>query len=184
MRKSFPFSLKGKSDFYRDIILYVTDHRVKMASLKFYKVKPKGFNGEIPDPKKAHSSDVGWDIFLIKCIESNGEIFKFDTGIVVEPPSGVYTMLCARSSLYKSGYSLATGCPGVIDSSYKGTLQVVLRKHNYKTPDIILPFPGVQLIAMPLLSIDHEVWNITKEEHETLIKSTKRGAGGFGSTGI
>lgn len=149
--------------------------------VSFYKTPPIDWEREIPDPTKAHKDDAGWDICLLKCIKREENISMWDTGIVAVPPPGHYFILYGRSSLYKSGVSLANGCPGIIDESYRGTIKVVLKEH--KIPTFTLPFRGVQLILKKNINCPYTIKTITQEEHKKLIESTQRGDGGFGSTG-
>ena len=52
------------------------------------KLKIKCHYPDMPQPEKAHGSDSGLDLTLIKVIEKRENIFFFDTGISIEPPAG------------------------------------------------------------------------------------------------
>lgn len=127
-------------------------------------------------PFKTHFSDVGWDLTLIKFVKKvTDNTYMYDTGISVKPPPGYYTAVHPRSSLSKSGYILAN-CRGTIDPAYTGNLYVALTKTNPDSPDITLPFVGVQLELKPVY--------YAKLEKVDELDETARGSGGFGSTSV
>lgn len=129
-------------------------------------------------PTKAHPSDTGYDLTLIRVSKdmsipgSEQKIIMYDTGIAVCPPDGYYTEVVPRSSLSKTGYMLANSV-GIIDSSYRGSIKVVVTGDD-SLGDLSLPFKGFQLILRKL------------EEAEVVevddLDATVRGDGGFGST--
>lgn len=129
-------------------------------------------------PTKAHSDDVGYDVTLISEVERlSSKTAMYDTGIIVAPLSmNTYVELVPRSSLHKLGYVLANSV-GIIDPNYRGTLKVVLTKVDDDLPDITLPFKCVQMIVRNL-----ELSEIIQIER--LDSNTKRGNGGFGSSGF
>ena len=77
-------------------------------------------------PERAHASDSGLDLTLMKVIEKRHNVFFFDTGISIEPPPGYYTELYPRSSIYKSDFIL-TNSVGIIDEGYRGILYMPMR---------------------------------------------------------
>lgn len=126
-------------------------------------------------PQKAHVTDTGYDLCLVKKVKEdvNGMIM-YDTGIAVQPPLGYYFELVGRSSISKTGYIVANSI-GIIDASYTGSLKVALIKVNKDAPDLELPARLVQLIPRQLVHMDAiEVNDLTE---------TQRAAGGFGSSG-
>ena len=80
----------------------------------------------MPMPKKAHLDDSGLDLSLIKVIQKRADIFFFDTGISVEPPTGYYTELVPRSSIYKQDF-IMTNSIGIIDQGYRGLIMMPMR---------------------------------------------------------
>jgi dUTP pyrophosphatase len=125
-------------------------------------------------PKKSRVSDSGFDLTLISIHDVIGDVTVYNTGIKVQPPYGWYFDLVPRSSIIKTGYSLANDV-GVIDRSYTGQIQVPLRKNDKNAPDLILPARCVQLIPRPIVHLPFvEVTDFPK---------TDRGERGFGSTG-
>jgi dUTP pyrophosphatase len=128
-------------------------------------------------PTKAHESDAGYDLTILSIYKTISPSLKlYDTGIKVAPNYPlVYTEIYARSSLMKMGYMLANNV-GIIDNSYRGPLLVALWKFDETCEDLKLPCKVAQLI--PRLSIETEVVEVSE------LDKTKRGEGGFGSTGV
>ena len=125
-------------------------------------------------PSKNNASDEGYDLWLIDIDKKiSSDIIRFDTFIQVQPPMGFHIEILPRSSLSNSGYMLANSV-GLIDSSYRGNLKVVLIKVDKSLPDIELPFKGVQAVL-------RKNAHFLVEETNSLT-DTARGAGGFGST--
>lgn len=98
------------------------------------------------------------------------------TGIAISPEtSGVVAIIAARSGLStKYGITLANGI-GVIDSDYRGEIAVSLINRS-EAPYTVQPGDRIaQLMFIPVL---HAAFTAVDELDET-----KRGEGGFGSTG-
>lgn len=125
-------------------------------------------------PVKVRVSDSGYDLWLIAERRRVGQVVLYGTGLSIEPPSGWYCDVVARSSLIKTGYLVANSV-GVIDRAYRGEILVPLLKLDPKAPDLELPARAVQLIPRPVVHfpiVDADV-----------LSSTDRGALGFGSSG-
>ena len=128
-------------------------------------------------PSKERSSDVGYDLTIIKKYKNiSTKTILYDTGIAITPEFGYYTKIVPRSSLIKSGYIL-TNSIGIIDGSYKGNLLICLTKIDDELPELKLPFRCCQLI------IDRSIHYIM-EKVNTIedLGNSSRGNGGFGST--
>ena len=87
--------------------------------------------------------------------------------------NGYYFELVPRSSISKTGYSLANNI-GIIDQNYRGEIIVALRKNDEKADDLILPCKIAQLIP--------KQWFNMVFEEDVNITETVRDTGGFGST--
>lgn len=135
------------------------------------------FKKSIPEanaPCRAHGSDSGFDLTIIKKIREVGDVSFYTTGIQVEPPHGYYFDLVARSSISKTGYMLANSV-GIIDQNYRGDVIIPLRKVNKDASDLNLPCKIAQLIPRQWI-------HMTLTETNNLDISS-RGEEGFGSTG-
>lgn len=97
------------------------------------------------------------------------------TGLTMAIPRGFGGFLLARSSWgAKYGVALANGV-GLIDSDYRGEVQVALINHSGADFTVRDGDRVAQLVLLPVPAV-------TLLETETL-DETARGTGGFGSTG-
>lgn len=132
----------------------------------------------MPVPQKAHVSDSGLDLTLIKVIEKRDGIFFFDTGVSVEPPQGYYTELLPRSSIYKHDFIMVNSV-GIIDSGYRGILYMPMRYlgtgNGRQEAEKLVGTRVGQLIVRKL-----EEFTISIVDQ---LNETDRGENGFGSSG-
>ena len=107
-------------------------------------------------------------------------------GCIASVPTGVRLsigdprvvgLVFARSGLAKYGISLANGV-GVIDSDYQGEIQVLLMNGTGSPNRITQGSRIAQLVFMPVLP---DVRFVLVPQFSI---ATKRGDGGFGSTGV
>jgi dUTP pyrophosphatase len=144
---------------------------MSQLKVKFKKLHPSAIS-----PCYAKQGDAGMDLTATEIISE--EVFQivYGTGIAVEIPEGHVGLVFPRSSIRKYDLSL-TNSVGVIDSGYRGEIQVTFRKEKgvaskkYEVGDrvcqiMILPFPSVNFIEANELS------------------DSERGEGGHGSTGV
>ena len=98
------------------------------------------------------------------------------TGLAIELPGPhAVALVYARSGLsIKHGLCMANGV-GVVDSDYRGEINVVLHNHGSAPQTIENGERVAQLLITPVLQPSYEI-------AETLT-DTARNAGGFGSTG-
>ena len=106
-----------------------------------------------------------------------GEKALIPTGLAISPESsGVVAIIAGRSGLgVKNGVTLSNGI-GVIDSDYRGEIQVGLINHG--NADFTVN-RGDRIAQMFFLPVEHAEFLLS----ETL-DETERGAGGFGHSGI
>jgi dUTP pyrophosphatase len=129
-------------------------------------------NGPLAKPlEKNNPNDSGYDVWLVKLHKQIGQhTFIFDTQLSVKPPDGFYFELVARSSIVKTGYSLANSV-GIIDSGYRGNILVALVKHDDSTPHFELPIKMAQLIPKKI----HHFEMDSTTEFETTIRGLDGG---------
>lgn len=129
-------------------------------------------------PEKAHQDDSGLDLTLMKVVQKRDNIFFFDTGISVEPPVGYYTELVPRSSIYKQDF-IMTNSIGIIDQGYRGLIMMPMRYvgngDGLMEAETLIGERVGQLILRQLIPFQVEICDELSE--------TKRGEGGFGSSG-
>ena len=129
-------------------------------------------------PTYGTAGAAGADLYA--CLESPvtiapGETVFIPTGIALEVPEGCAGLVYARSGLAcKRGLAPANKV-GVVDSDYRGEINVVLHNHGAQSQRIENGERVAQLLITPVLTPAYE-------ETEAL-SDTCRGGGGFGSTG-
>ncbi|MCJ7805666.1 dUTP diphosphatase [Patescibacteria group bacterium] len=142
--------------------------RYRKPTLKF-KLLAKGAKL----PFYAHDDDAAFDLYSTTSgTIKKGEIKIFPTGIASEIPKGWFVSFRGRGSMSKNGIDVFAG---VIDAGYRGEWQVLLantagKRYRVKKGDkiaqgILQPAPQAKIVEVKKLS------------------ESKRGEGGFGSTG-
>ena len=126
-------------------------------------------------PVKAHGSDSGFDMTIIKAVKSFGNVTLYTTGVKVQPGTGFYFDLVPRSSISKLGYMMANSI-GIIDQSYTGEIMVALIKMDHNAEELKLPCKIAQLVPRPWM-------NVIGEPTDSFTKTTRE-EGGFGSTNV
>lgn len=98
------------------------------------------------------------------------------TGLRMALPEGFEAQIRPRSGLaYKHGITMLN-TPGTIDSDYRGEVKVLAINHGEKEFTIQHGDRIAQMIIAPIQQIEiQQVYELPK---------TKRGGGGFGSTGV
>ena len=126
-------------------------------------------------PCKATSGSAGYDLSSADCVTIEpGKCAMISTGVRVALPCDSVGLIFERSSLHRHGLSLANKV-GVIDSDYRGVIKLLLENISDEPVDISVGDRLAQMIVMPIKqTIMFEVASLDE---------TKRGDGGFGSTG-
>ena len=126
-------------------------------------------------PYKTHSSDVGYDISVIRKIKDiNSRTALYDTGLKIDMEYGYYVEIVPRSSISKTGYILSNNV-GIIDNSYRGNILIALTKIADDAIEIEYPFKCCQMIVRKQVYV-----NLSEVKYIQM--DTKRNEGGFGST--
>lgn len=127
-------------------------------------------------PNYAHRGDAGLDLYSAEadCVLKSGERKGFSTGIKMEIPDGYAGLVWDKSGLaFNHGIKIMGG---VIDSIYRGEIIVVLV--NFGDKDYLVK-KNTKIAQLLIQKIEQ----VEIEESENL-NETKRGSGGFGSTGL
>ena len=126
-------------------------------------------------PNYANPGDAGLDIYSAEEIllkPNEKKVVK--TGVKMAIPNGHVGLIWDKSGLAaKHGLHVFAG---VIDSSYRGEIGVVLKNFGEEAFKVEKDSKIAQMLIQPIVSA-----NIT--EHDSL-ENTDRGEGGFGSTGL
>ena len=131
-------------------------------------------------PKRAYASDAGADLVATKdFIIPPGCMDMLDTGVSIIVPNGYAGIVCSRSGQGRVGVSLANSI-GVIDSSYRGNIKLIL-SNNGENPHNVTAYVTkvAQLLIVPIMLAGFSVWTGSDDSWV----DTARGTGGFGSTG-
>lgn len=97
------------------------------------------------------------------------------TGLFVELPVGFEAQIRPRSGLaFKNGITVLNS-PGTIDADYRGEIKVLLV--NLSDTDFVIN-DGERIAQMVVAKHERIEWYVVTE-----LEESKRGAGGFGSTG-
>lgn len=103
------------------------------------------------------------------------ETVKIGTGIMIEPPEGYCCLLFARSGMATKNDLAPANKVGILDEDYRGEYIVPLHNHGDK-PQVVHKGDRIaQIMFIPYL----QAQLIESDE----LSNTKRGNGGFGSTG-
>ncbi len=97
------------------------------------------------------------------------------TGLYMELPQGTEAQIRPRSGLAIKKGLTCLNSPGTIDSDYRGEIKVILANLS-KEPQTIEP--GERIAQMVIAQYTQIVW-----ESVDNLSESKRGSGGFGSTG-
>lgn len=105
-----------------------------------------------------------------------GERAAILTGLIIEIPQGFEGQVRPRSGLALKNGITCLNSPGTIDWDYRGEVKVILANLGSEPFTISRGMRIAQLVIAPVTRVDiREISALTE---------TKRGAGGFGSTGV
>jgi dUTP pyrophosphatase len=135
---------------------------------------------DLPVPRYARQGDAGADLMARQdaVLARGGGRALVPTGVAVAIPAG-----CAGLVLPRSGLALRHGVtclntPGLIDSGYRGELQVVLVNHD---PDHDYAVTrGDRIAQLVVVRVEEAAFALVPEDE---LGVAVRGSGGFGHTG-
>ena len=104
-----------------------------------------------------------------------GERAAIPTGLIMEIPQGFEGQVRPRSGLALKHGITCLNSPGTIDWDYRGEVKVILANLGQEPFTITRAMRIAQLVIAPVARV--HVFEINE------LTETKRGAGGFGSTG-
>ena len=104
-----------------------------------------------------------------------GETVWIPTGIALEVPKGCAGLVFARSSMGAKRDLAPANKVGVIDSDYRGEVNVVLHNHGSRVQRVE---PGERVAQLLITPVYTPGFAQAQE-----LTDTDRGTGGFGSTG-
>ncbi len=142
------------------------------------KIQIKRISKKVLIPKYETPGSSGMDIAAY--IEKNitiepGEKALIPTGFTLSVPKGYEVQIRPRSGLAIKKNISVLNTPGTIDSDYRGEIKVILVNFGKEKFLVENGSRIAQMVVCPIVQA-------TLQEVEDLTK-TKRGTGGFGSTG-
>ena len=129
-------------------------------------------------PRYAHgpSEDAGMDLFAAADAELKPNQWRsVRTGISVEIPPGYEGQVRPRSGLARRHGLTLLNSPGTIDPGFRGEIQVTLVNFGPETYHVRAGDRIAQLVVSSYARVEWELADT--------LADTKRGTGGFGSTG-
>ena len=139
----------------------------------------KRLSKEVPLPKYETDGSSGFDVaaFIEKNIEIKpGKSKIIPTGLAVSIPKNFEIQIRPRSGLAAKNQISVLNTPGTIDSDYRGEIKVILINHSDKNFTVVKGLRIAQMVLCPVVK--------AKFKEVDSLEDTKRGSGGFGSTGV
>ena len=131
----------------------------------------------------AYESDAAAGVDLRAAVEEGapialkpGERVLVPTGLAMELPDHFEAQIRPRSGLAIKNGITALNSPGTIDADYRGEVKIILINHGEETFIIERGMRIAQMVIAPIVQARFHVSDDLSE--------TKRGGGGFGSTGV
>jgi dUTP pyrophosphatase len=143
-----------------------------MAPLKIRRLDPRAVL-----PERAYPGDAGLDLCALDPVSlAPGERAAVRTGLAVEIPDGQAGLVLPRSGLARRHGVALVNAPGLIDSGYRGEIQVLLLNTDRGEPVVLQA--GDRIAQLVLVRVESPAWEEVAELRESV-----RGTGGFGSSG-
>jgi dUTP pyrophosphatase len=127
-------------------------------------------------PARAYSGDAGFDLAACERVELGpGARAMVSTGLAIAIPDGYAGFVQPRSGLAARNGLTIVNTPGLVDSGYRGELQVILLNTDRERSFVVEPGMRIaQLVVVPVAEVE-------LEEVEEL-PASERGVRGFGSS--
>ena len=123
---------------------------------------------------KGHDTDSGYDLKTTRPFKLlPNQVKLIPTSLYLELDKHIEAQVRPKSSISAKGILVHFG---TVDSDYRGEVQVVMQNLN----DYGVEFEAGQKIAQIVFN---EKTEVVLEQTEDISNDTKRGVGGFGSTG-
>lgn len=129
-------------------------------------------------PTYATEGSAGFDLYCNNpepVVVKPNEVVKIPTGIKVSIPEGYFGAVYPRSSTGIKHRITLANTTGIIDSDYRGDIQIFFVNNSDKEHTIHNGDRLAQMIIQPYVRVEIEVVDSLDE--------TERGEGGIGSTG-
>ena len=139
----------------------------------------KRLSNEVPLPKYETDGSSGLDLAAYvnkNIIIKPGKSEIIPTGLAVAIPKNFEIQIRPRSGLAAKSQISVLNTPGTIDADYRGELKVILINLSSKNFIVEKGLRIAQMVLCPIVK--------AKLREVKSLENTKRGSGGFGSTGV
>jgi len=128
-------------------------------------------------PTYKHEDDSGMDLCAIApCTIPPHESALIPTGLAIELPLGTEAQVRPRSGLALKHSITVLNTPGTVDAGYRGEISVILINHGSAPFQVEPKMRVAQMVITPVIKA-----TLTEVSH---LSQSRRGQGGFGSTGV
>jgi dUTP pyrophosphatase len=135
---------------------------------------------ELPLPGYARAGDAGVDLVARSgaVLAPRGGRALVPTGVAVAIPPGHAGLVLPRSGLALRHGITCLNTPGLIDSGYRGELQVVLVNHDPEVEYTVQR--GDRIAQLVVVRVEEVAFDVVPSDG---LGEAERGTGGFGHTG-
>jgi dUTP pyrophosphatase len=126
-------------------------------------------------PKKGPEGAAYYDLYAAQDAKVYpGRTRAVTTGWNIEVPFGWFLDIRPRSGMALKGVTV-NNAPGTVDADFRGELMIILHNHSSDDWDVKVGDRIAQCALMPVVECDFVI--------RGKLSQTKRGTGGYGSTG-
>ena len=139
----------------------------------------KRLSREVTLPKYETDGSSGLDLaaFIDNDIEIKpGKSEIIPTGLAIAIPKNFEIQIRPRSGLAAKNQISVLNTPGTIDADYRGEIKIILINLSDKSFTVKKGLRIAQMVLCPVIK--------AKLKEVESLEETKRGSGGFGSTGV
>ena len=137
-------------------------------------------DGDLPVPSYARPGDAGADLLARSdaVLACGGGRALVPTGVAVAIPDGYAGLVLPRSGLALRHGITCLNTPGLIDSGYRGELQVILINHDPEHDYTVRR--GDRIAQLVIVAVEEAAFDLVSHDG---LGEAERGSGGFGHTG-
>jgi dUTP pyrophosphatase len=134
----------------------------------------------LPPPSYAREGDAGADLIATAdvVLRSRGGRAVVPTGVAIAIPPGYAGLVLPRSGLAARHGITCLNAPGLIDSGFRGEIQVILVNHDSEADYSVRR--GDRVAQLVLVQVEQATFESVGDGG---LEESERGSGGFGHTG-
>jgi dUTP pyrophosphatase len=135
---------------------------------------------ELPVPGYAREGDAGADLIATTdtALACRGGRAVVPTGVAIAIPNGYAGLVVPRSGLAARHGLTCLNAPVLIDSGYRGEIQVILVNHDPEHDYTVRR--GDRVAQLVLIKVEQAAFQLVDQGG---LEDSQRGSGGFGHTG-